>query len=226
MNKPIKLWASDEKPREKLLSKGRESLSNAELLGILLATGTKSKSAVDLGREIMTLAQNNLNSLARFTLSDYKKISGIGTAKAMTIFAAIELGSRRNFCEALRQKVTSSKQASEILQPIMGDKHYEEFWILALNQAGVVLSSQKVSEGGMTGTVVDIRRIFKLALELNACSLILAHNHPSGNTNPSEADKRITQNLKEAGIVMDIQVKDHLIICNNGYYSFADSGLM
>lgn len=226
MHKPIKHWAEDEKPREKLLNKGKESLSNAELIGILLSTGTKTKSAVDLGREIMGLAQNDLNTLARFNVAEFTRISGIGEAKAITIMAAVELGSRRKHAEAIKQKVSTSKHAFEILHPFMADKQYEEFWMISLNRACTQISVKRISDGGITGTVVDVRRIFKLALEENAISIILAHNHPSGNLSPSEADKQITRSLKNAGNTMDIQVKDHLIISNNGFFSFADEGLL
>lgn len=226
MHKPIPQWADDEKPREKLILKGKESLSNAELIGILLSTGTKTKSAVDLGREIIELAQNDLNTLARFNVTEFTKISGIGEAKAITIMAAVELGSRRKHSEAIKQKVSTSKHAFEILHPFMADKQYEEFWMISLNRASYQISVKRISDGGITGTVVDVRRIFKLALEENAISIVLAHNHPSGNLNPSEADKQITRSLKNAGNTMDVQVKDHLIISNNGYFSFADEGLM
>ena len=226
LRRPISEWAEDEKPREKLMLKGKESLSNAELIGLLLSTGTKTKSAVDLGREILELAKNDLNSLARFNVSEFKKISGIGEAKAIIIMAAVELGSRRKLIEAIKQKVISSRQAFEILLPLMADKHYEEFWLLFLNRANIQLSAKRISDGGITGTVADIRRIFKLALEENATSLILAHNHPSGNLNPSEADKLLTNKLKEAGQIMDIPIKDHLIVTPHGYFSFADEGLL
>lgn len=224
MYKPISQWAEDDKPREKLLQKGRESLSHAELLGILISTGTKTKTAIDLAREILELGKNDLNTLARFNINDYQKINGIGLAKAITIMAAIELGSRRKLSEALKQKVLSSKNANEILHPILADKQYEEFWVLILNRANVLISFRQISDGGITGTVVDIRRIFKLALEFSGTSIILAHNHPSGNLYPSEADKLLTRKIKEAGEVMDIPVRDHLIISSDGYYSFADEG--
>ncbi len=226
MNKPIPQWANDEKPREKLYNKGKESLSTAELIGILLSTGTKTKSAVDLGREIMELAHNDLNILARFTVADYTKITGIGNAKAIAIMAAIELGSRRKQVEATKQKINTSQNAYELLHPLMADKHYEEFWIISLNRSQNPISVKRISDGGITGTVVDIRRIFKLALEENALSIIVAHNHPSGNLVASEPDKIITRNLKNAGITMDIHVKDHLIVTANGYFSFADAGWM
>jgi len=226
MNKSIPKWPEDERPREKMFLRGKESLTNAELIGILLSTGTKTKTAVDLGREIMELASNDLNTLARYSIGEYKKISGIGAAKATTIIAAVELGSRRKLNEAIRQKVLSSKSAFEILQPLMADKNYEEFWILFLNRANVLISYKQISDGGITGTVADIRRIFKLALEENATSILLAHNHPSGNLMPSESDKGLTKRLKEAGEIMDIPIRDHLIITYDGYFSFADEGLM
>lgn len=226
MRKPITQWSEDEKPREKLLFKGKNSLSNAELIGILLSTGTKTKSAVDLGREILSLAQNDLNSLARFNVNEFQKVCGIGEAKAITIIAAVELGSRRNLTEAVKQKITSSRQAFEILQPLIGHKHYEEFWLLFLNRANYLIAYKQISDGGITATVADLRRIFKASLEENATSIIIAHNHPSGNLNPSEADKILTHRLREAGVIMDIPVRDHLIICANGYFSFADEGLL
>ncbi|NUM31706.1 MAG: DNA repair protein RadC [Bacteroidetes bacterium] len=226
MNKPIKHWADDEKPREKLVLKGKSSLSNAELIGILLSTGTKTKSAVDLGRELLELAQNDLNLLARFNVNEIKKIKGIGVAKAITVIAAIELASRRKLEEAIKQKVNSSKQAFEILEPLISDNQYEEFWILLLNRANKLISCRQISEGGISGTVVDTRKIFKIALEENACSIIIAHNHPSGNLQPSESDKSITKKIKESGVIIDIKLIDHLIIANNKYFSFADEGLV
>ena len=226
MNKPIPQWAEDEKPREKLTLKGKESLSNAELMGILLSTGTRTKSAVDLGREIMELAKNDLNALARFNVKEFKKIKGIGEAKAITIIAAVELGSRRKMTEAVKQKITSSKHSFEILRPLIADKQYEEFWLLFINRANLLTGAHRISDGGITGTVADIRRIFKLALEENATSIVLAHNHPSGNLNPSDADKILTKKLVNAGAVMDIPVKDHLIITYDGYFSFSDEGLI
>ncbi|MCB9251692.1 MAG: DNA repair protein RadC [Flavobacteriales bacterium] len=216
----------DEQPREKLLSKGKETLTHAELLGILISTGTRSKTATDLAKEILKLGKNDLNEIARFGINDYKKVNGIGEAKALTLIAAIELGSRRKLNEAVKNKILSSVNASEILIPIVADKLYEEFWILNLNRANALISFRQISEGGITGTVVDIRRIFKLALEENATSIILAHNHPSGNLSPSEADKNLTRKVKNAGEIMDIPVRDHLIISSNGYFSFADEGLM
>ncbi|MCC6721686.1 MAG: DNA repair protein RadC [Bacteroidia bacterium] len=226
MNKPIPEWADDEKPREKLILKGKSSLSNSELLGILISTGTKTKSAIDLGRELLELAQNDLNQLARFNVNEIVKIKGFGTAKAITIIAAIELGSRRKHYEAIKKKVNSSKQAYEILEPIISDNKYEEFWVLLLNRANYLISCRQISEGGISGTVVDLRKIFKIAIEENACSLILAHNHPSGNIQPSDADKNITKKIKESGLIVDIPIVDHLIVANNNYYSFADEGIL
>lgn len=224
--KPIPHWPEDEKPREKLVQMGRESLTHAELLGILIATGTKTRTALDLAREILMLAKNDLNTVARFNLADFKKIHGIGTAKAITIMAAIELGSRRKLSEALKQKILSSTHAHEVLHPILAHKTYEEFWILILNRANALLDFKQISNGGISGTVVDIRRIFKLALEQSGTSIILAHNHPSGNLQPSEADKALTRKIKAAGDMMDIPVRDHLIVSENGYYSFADEGFI
>lgn len=226
MNKPIPEWADDEKPREKLILKGKSSLSNSELLGILISTGTKTKSAIDLGRELLELAQNDLNQLARFNVNEIVKIKGLGTAKAITIISAIELGSRRKHYEAIKKKINSSKQAFEILEPIISDNKYEEFWVLLLNRANYLISCRQISEGGISGTVVDLRKIFKIAIEENACSLILAHNHPSGNIQPSDADKNITKKIKESGLIVDIPIVDHLIIANNKYYSFADEGIL
>lgn len=226
MNKPIPEWAEDEKPREKLLLKGKSSLSNAELIGILISTGTKTKSAIDLGRELLESAQNNLNVLARFNVNEITKIKGLGLAKAITILSAIELGSRRKHEEAVIKKVTSSKQAFEILEPLISDNKYEEFWVLLLNRANYLISCKQISEGGISGTIVDLRKIFKIALEENACSIILAHNHPSGNIAPSDADKSLTKKIKESGLIIDIPIVDHLIISNNSYYSFADEGTL
>ena len=226
MNKPITEWADDEKPREKLIAKGKSSLTNAELLGILISSGTKTKSAIDLGRELLELAQNDLNILARFNEKEIKKIKGLGVAKALTIISAIELGSRRKHNEAVKNKISSSKQAFEILEPLISDNKYEEFWILLLNRANNLISCRQISEGGISGTLVDLRKIFKIAIEENACSIILAHNHPSGNIAPSDADKSLTKKIKESGFIIDIPVVDHIIVSNNDYYSFADEGTL
>lgn len=220
----IKNWAEDDKPREKLASKGREALSNAELLGILLGNGTRSKSAVDLARDILQLADNDLNKLAKLSIKDLCKVNGIGPAKAITIIAAIELAGRRKQSKTDSQYIQSSNDAYNYFSHILQDKDYEEFWILMLKQNNEIIKPYKASEGGMTGTVADPKRIFKAALENNAAQIILCHNHPSGNLTPSTADLKLTEKLVNAGKQLDISVVDHIIISYKGYYSFADEG--
>ena len=220
----IKNWSEDDKPREKLAANGRETLSNAELLGILLGNGTRSKSAVDLARDILQLANNDLNQLAKLSIKDLCTISGIGPAKAITIIAAIELGGRRKKSERVDKVISSSSQANEYFSPMLQDKDYEEFWILLLKQNNAIIKSHKISEGGITGTVADPKRIFKAALEHNAANIILCHNHPSGNVLPRPADLRLTEKLVLAGKQLDIDVIDHIIVSHKGYYSFADEG--
>ncbi len=224
---PITQWAEEDRPREKMLLKGKQALSDAELLAILISTGTKEFSAVELGKIILKNANNNLNDLARFTIEDFKKIKGIGEAKAISIAAALELGRRRK-AELIDDKpiVKTSSDAAAILQPILADETTEQFMVLFLNQACRLIKQENISQGGMTGTVVDAKIIFKKALENNATSLILCHNHPSGNLNPSQADIDITKKLKQAGTLMGIDVHDHIIVANTGYYSFADNSLL
>lgn len=222
---PIRTWAEDDRPREKLLLKGRHSLSHAELLAILLGSGTRERSAVDLAKALLQSANDNLSDLARMSLGDMLKIKGIGKVRAVTILAALELGRRRDSAESpVREKITSSQDAYRILKNLLGDRPYEEFWIILLNRANRVIRSCNISEGGISGTVVDPRKIFKLGLEHHASSLILGHNHPSGALQPSEADIRITKKIKESGEMLEIAVLDHLIIGDSGYYSFADEG--
>lgn len=223
----IKYWNEQDRPREKLLTKGKHVLSDAELLAILISTGTKSKSAIDLARDILNLAGNNLNQLAKLTVKDLIQIDGIGEAKAITIISAIELGGRREVAEVKQKtKITSSKDGYTYFKPKLADLPYEEFWILMLNRANKIIGEAQISDGGVAGTVADPKRIFKTALDNSASSIILCHNHPSGNTNPSEADKQLTRKINEAGKLLDISVLDHLIITDNGYYSFADEGIM
>ena len=223
----IKNRAVDDRPREKLQKHGKQSLSNAELIGILLVTGSKNKSAIDLGREILHLAGNDLSKLASLSVNDLSKIDGIGPAKAITIISALELGGRRVAQSvASTQKVTSSKYAYQYLAHKLGDLIHEEFYILLLSRSNSILSDHCISKGGFSQTVVDVKIIFKKALEEKASAMILCHNHPSGNLNPSEADKSLTKKIKSAGALFDIQVLDHLIVTGNGYYSFADEGLM
>ncbi len=223
----IKNWAIDDRPREKLLQKGKLSLTDAELIAILIGSGNTDESAVELSKKILSKSQNNLNILGKQSVSQLMHFKGIGEAKAISIIAAMELGRRRRSEEALENvKVTSSNSVFEVLQPILGDLAHEEFWILYLNNANKIIEQFQISKGGITGTLVDVRITLRKALELGAVSLILAHNHPSGNLNPSEADKQLTLKLKTAAESMDIKILDHLIVTEKSYFSFADEGLM
>jgi len=227
MSLKITDWAAGDRPREKLIEKGTSSLSDAELLGILISSGTKDKSAVDLGRELLCMANNNLNNLAKLSVSDLRRLHGIGPARAVTIAAALELGRRRKMAEVQDTiQIRASKDVADIFQPLLSDLSHEEFWILYLNRSNKVISRMKLSQGGVSGTVTDVRIVMKKAVELLASGIILCHNHPSGNLNPSDADSKITQKIKEAGSFMDIQLLDHLIISDKDYYSFADNGLI
>lgn len=223
----IKHWSDDDKPREKLLNKGRSALSDAELVAILIGSGSRSESAVELSKRILASVDNNLNELGRLSIKQLIQFKGIGEAKAVTIASALEMGRRRRGEEALKvDKITSSTDAFEILQPIMGELEHEEFWILYLNNSNKVLQKSQLSKGGITGTLVDVRIIMKQTLELGAVGLILAHNHPSGTLKPSKADKQITQKIKRASESLDIKVLDHLIITQKDYFSFADNHLL
>lgn len=220
-------WAPSDRPREKLIDKGAAALSDAELLAILIASGTKDKSAVDLGRELLSLAGNNLNTLGRLDLSALKSLHGIGEAKAVTIAAALELGRRRKLAESPENgQIKSSADAFNIFHPLLSDLSHEEFWILFLNRSNKPINRMKVSQGGISGTVTDVRIIMKKAVENLASGLIVCHNHPSGNNNPSESDIQITQKIREAGSMLDVQLLDHIIIAGTAYYSFADNGLL
>ena len=227
MSIKITEWAVEDRPREKLIQKGTASLSDAELLGILISSGTRDKSAVDLGRELLGLVNNNLNSLGKLSISEIKQLHGIGTARAVTIAAALELGRRRKLAETPESsQIKSSQDVADIYQPLLSDLLHEEFWILFLNRSNRVIARMKMSQGGISGTVTDVGLIMKKALEHLASGIIVCHNHPSGNLNPSEADSKITRKIKEAGEIMDIQLLDHLIISEKDYYSFADNGLL
>jgi DNA repair protein RadC len=227
MSLKITDWAVEDRPREKLIQKGSSSLSDAELLAILINSGTKDRSAVDLGRELLGIVNNNLNSLGKLTIADIKKIRGIGTARAVTIAASLELGRRRKMAEVqVVPQIRSSKDVADIFQPLLSDLVHEEFWILFLNRSNKVINRMKLSQGGISGTVTDVRIVMKKAIEYLASGIIVCHNHPSGNLNPSESDSKITQKIKEAGNLMDIQLLDHLIISDKDYYSFADNGLL
>lgn len=222
---PITDWAEDDRPREKLMLKGKSALSDAELIAILIGSGSRNESAVDLSKRILVSA-GGINSLAKLSVSQLTKFKGIGEAKAITIIAALELGRRRKAEDAPElKKITSSKAVFEIMQPEIGELPHEEFWVLFLNNSNSVISKSQLSKGGITGTSVDIRLIFKLALENSATGLILCHNHPSGNLKPSDADKKITRKICDAGDNLDVKVLDHLIITESKYYSFVDEGI-
>ncbi len=220
-------WAEADRPREKLLMKGKAALSDAELIAILIGSGTTSLSAVDVGKALLKAANHNLNELARFSLNDLKKIPGIGEAKAVTIMSALELGRRRKEADSLkREQIRSSQDAYQCIRAELLDLPHEEFWVILMNRANMVLKKVPISKGGVSGTVADPKIIFKVALESSASSLILVHNHPSGNLQPSEADKRLTRKMVEGGKMLDLPVLDHLIFTNHGYYSFADEGML
>lgn len=227
MSLKITEWAVEDRPRERLWQKGPSSLSDAELIAILIGSGTRNKSAVDLAHELLAMADNSLPELGKLSVSGIRKLKGIGEAKAVTIAAALELGRRRKMAEATENpQIRSSADVFSIFNPLMEDLPHEEFWILFLNRANKVLGRMKISQGGVSGTVTDVRIVMKKAIEILASGLVICHNHPSGNNSPSDADIRITQKIKEAGALMDIQLLDHLIICGKDYYSFADNGAL
>lgn len=221
----IKSWAIDDKPREKLMEKGRSALSDAELLAILINTGMANLTAVDIARDVLKANEGNLNMLAGKTYKELSKIKGIGPAKAITILAALELGGRRQAAEtADKEKIGSSADIYNYMYHKLSDLHHEEIWMICLNRAHKILEESKVSEGGGSQAVLDNKKLFKKALEANAHAIILVHNHPSGEIKPSEADFSLTKNVKEAGKVLHINLLDHIIIGDNQYYSFADNG--
>lgn len=223
----IKSWSPDDRPREKLILKGKSALSDAELIAILLGSGTRTVSAVDLAKKVLYPAGNNLHELARHTVKDLIKIKGIGEAKALTIVAALELGRRRKDLEGTEKaRIASSRDAYDVVKADLLDIAHEEFWIVLLNRANKVIKKSQISQGGVAGTVADPKIIFKIALEELASGIILAHNHPSGNLTASQADLDLTKKLKDAGKLLDIQVLDHLIIAGQKYFSFADEGII
>ena len=230
VNKPstsIKNWAADDRPREKLLTKGAPALSNSELLAILLNNGSKNKSAVELAKEILKLGHDNLNELGKLSLTDFKQVKGIGQAKSITIAAALELGRRRHASAALEKTVVrSSRDIAAYLQSVLKDYNYEVFAVVFLNRANKINHFEIISKGGITGTVADPRIILKKALEEDATSIVLCHNHPSGNLQPSRADEELTKKIKEAAAYFDIKVIDHIIVSEEGFYSFADDGIL
>lgn len=220
-------WSSEESPRKKLLTRGISALSDAELLSLLIGTGIAGVNALDLSKEILSSKRNRLKELCRMEVNEFTNFKGIGEAKAIVLIAAVELGRRKNRESALEnEKITHSRDAANYMRTLIGDLHHEEFWVLYENRQNVVVDAQKLSQGGMTGTVIDVRIVIRKALELHATSLIVAHNHPSGNLDPSESDRRITKQLKEAAALMDLAVLDHIIVTQSGYFSFADEGLL
>lgn len=223
----IKNWSEDDQPREKLMLKGRSVLSDAELIAILIGSGSREESAVALSKRILLQVENNLSELGKLSIKDLMKFKGIGDAKAVTIAAALELGRRRGGGDTLsRKRITSSKDAFLILQPIIGDLAHEEFWVLFLSNSNKVLRKEQLSKGGLTGTLVDVRMIMKLAIELGAVAIVLVHNHPSGSLKPSQADKQLTTKIDIAARSLDIKILDHIIVTEKAYFSFADDGIL
>ncbi len=223
----IKDWALEDRPREKLLAKGITSLSNTELLAILIRSGGPDTSAVELARQVLKQAGNNLQELGRLNIPDLVKHNGMGPVKAITIVAALELGRRRKKSELQEKiRISGSNYAYTLFQPVIGDLPHEEFWVLLMNRSNRVIDNIRISQGGISGTVIDVRMILKNALDRLASSLILCHNHPSGNLKPSDADIKITSKISEASKTMDIQLLDHIIIADNSYFSFSDEGLI
>lgn len=223
----IKSWAEEDRPREKLLLQGRRSLSDAELIAILIGSGNRQESAVELSKRILVSHNNDLDKLGKLTVQDLSKFNGIGEAKAIAIIAALELGRRKNDSSIPEKvQVANSRDVYKALLPMFADLNHEEFWIVLLNRANKITSKHLISKGGQAGTVADPKIIFNTVLQHQATSVILAHNHPSGNLKPSSADISLTTKLVAAGKLLDIEVLDHLIITDKDYYSFADEGMM
>ncbi|GEP50294.1 DNA repair protein RadC [Flavobacterium noncentrifugens] len=224
---PIRSWSEDDRPREKLMLKGKSALSDAELIAILIGSGSRNETAVDLSKRMLSKSNNNLNAFGKSSIEQLMLFKGIGEAKAITIIAAMELGRRRKSEDAIElSKISSSKTVFQIMQPLIGELPHEEFWIIYLNNSNKIIHKCQLSKGGITGTVVDVRLVFKIGIEQNATAIILCHNHPSGVLKASEADKQITRKLKIAGENLDIKVLDHLIVTETAYYSFADEGIL
>ena len=223
----MKHWKPLDRPREKLLQNGKTSLSDAELLSILIGTGNRKESAVDLARRILGSFDNSLNGIARAPITDLMKFEGIGKVKALILVTALELGRRRNVeFRVQKPRIVSSQSVFELMQPLIGELNHEEFWILYLNGANRVEARVQLSKGGMTATLVDVRLVFKLAMQHGATSVILCHNHPSGNLTPSESDKNLTRKIIQGGKLLDIKVIDHVIVTDQGHFSFVDEDLM
>lgn len=217
-------WSVIDRPREKLIRQGVNSLSLAELIAILIRTGSKSKNAVETANELLITYDNNLANLSRLSIQELSKVKGLGSVKAISILAALELGRRRREFEITGHKIKSSNDAFLQMHPLLADLPYEEFWILLLNRANKIITKKKVSMGGTSGTVVDPKIVFKEAIQVACSNIIAVHNHPSGTNEPSQADKELTKKLKSGAEYLDIQLLDHLIIAGNNYYSFADEG--
>ena len=222
---PISAWAEEDRPREKMLNKGKNALNDAELLALILGTGTRAKSALMLAQELLVSVDYNLQRLARLQLEDFRSISGIGDAKAVKLLAALELGRRRLEVKSKTPlRIKSSEDVYGLMYPLLAELAHEEFWVVYVSNSNEVVYKWQVSKGGLTGTVVDKRLIFKYALYYHATGIILCHNHPSGLLHPSDADLQLTQKVKQAGEQLDVKVLDHLIVTHSGYYSFADEG--
>ena len=222
-NQPINQWAEDDRPREKMLLKGKSALSNAELIALLIGSGNSNESAVQLAQRMLDNTDNNLIEFSKLSIEELSRFRGMGKAKAISIIAALELGKRRVAEKVLQQvKIKSSRDVYELLLPELTDRYYEAFYVILLDRANKIIRKLNISEGGVAGTVVDPKKIFKMALDHNASSMILAHNHPSNNLQPSENDIRLTKKLLEAGKALEIPVLDHIIMGNDNYYSFAD----
>ena len=223
----IKHWNEDDRPREKLMIKGKNVLSDAELIAVLIGSGNREESAVELSKRILVSINNSLNELGKLSVDDLIKFKGIGEAKAISIITALELGRRRRLEDALEKpKITSSKSVFDVMQPILGELQHEEFWIIYLNNANKIQLKTQMSKGGITGTLVDTRLVYKRAIELSATGIILCHNHPSGILKPSTSDISLTKKIKKGGEVLDIKVLDHIIITEKDYFSFADEGIL
>lgn len=227
INFSIKEWSKADRPREKLLEKGKKTLTDAELMAILIGSGNRNETAVSLCKRILASVNNNLNEVSRLSVSQLTKFKGIGEAKAISIVAGLELGRRQQLQETPVQPVIkSSNDVFLYMQPLLGDLNHEEFWVLFLNNSNKVLQRKMMSSGGQTGTLIDSRLIFKAALEFSAVAIILVHNHPSGKLIPSEADHKMTKDIVEGGKTLSIKVLDHLIVTEKDYYSFADNGIL
>ena len=227
-NLPISQWAEDDRPREKLLTKGKGQLSKAELIAILIGSGNREESAVELSKRILNDVDNNLAELSKLSINNLCKYKGIGEAKAISIIAALEIGRRRRADDVIKKtnKIKSSKDAYDVFYADLSDKNHEEFWILLLDRANNIINKVNISEGGLSGTIADPKKIFKLALEQNCSSIILAHNHPSNNMNPSDSDIKLTKNIVNAGHILEIGVLDHIIVGSDNYFSFADESMI